>query len=141
MLKILFVCVHNSARSQIAEELLRLKLGDSVHVESAGLEAGDINPVVIDVLKIRGVDISEKQTKSVIDLFKQSARFNYVITVCDEANGEKCPIFPGAFKHLHWSFPDPSSFTGSYEEKFSRISSIMLMIEAKIDEFIKEFQL
>lgn len=141
MLKILFVCVHNSARSQIAEELLRLKLGDSVHIESAGLEPGDLNPVVIDVLKTRGVDISEKQTKSVIDLFKQSARFHYVITVCDEANGERCPIFPGAFKHIHWSFPDPSSFQGTYEEKFSNTCYVMLLIEAKLDEFIKEFQL
>jgi arsenate reductase (thioredoxin) len=141
VVKVLFVCVHNSARSQIAEELLRYKSGGNIYVESAGLEPGDLNPIVVDVLKILGIDISEKQTKSVIDLFKQGTRFNYVITVCDEAKGEKCPIFPGALKHLHWSIPDPSTFQGSYEEKYAMTLTVMATIEKRVDEFLKEIPL
>lgn len=140
MLKVLFVCVHNSARSQIAEELLRLKMGESVYADSAGLEPGELNPIVIDILKAIGIDISEKQTKSVIDLFKQSARFNYVITVCDEANGESCPIFPGALQHIHWNIPDPSAFKGTYDEKYAMTVSVMAMIETKIDEFLESIK-
>ncbi len=137
MLKVLFVCVHNSARSQIAEELLRLKLGDKVQVESAGLEPGELNPIVVEVLKVIGIDISAKQTKSVFDLFKAGQRYNYVITVCDETSGERCPIFPGALKTLHWSFPDPSAFQGNYDEKFAMTCTVLAMIETKIEEFIK----
>lgn len=137
MVKVLFVCVHNSARSQMAEELLRLKLGDKVQVESAGLEPGELNPIVVDVLDSIGIDISSKQTKNVFDLFKAGQRFNYVITVCDETSGERCPIFPGALKTLHWSFPDPSSFQGTYDEKFAMTCTILAMIEKQIDEFIK----
>ncbi len=136
MIKVLFVCIHNSARSQIAEELLRLKLGDAIHVESAGLEPGELNPMVIDVLKSIGVDISNKKTKNVFDLQKKQARFNFVITVCDDASGERCPIFLGALKHLHWSFPDPSFFEGPYQDKFDNICKLMGLIDAKINDFI-----
>lgn len=138
MLKILFVCIHNSARSQMAEELLRQKLGDKVHIESAGLEPGNINPIVVDVLKTRQIDISNKGTQVVFDLIRKSARFHYVITVCDETSGERCPIFPGVVKRLHWSFPDPSSFDGSYDEKVAMTKDVMALIDAKLDEFTKE---
>jgi arsenate reductase len=141
MLKVLFVCIHNSARSQIAEELLRLKLGDKVHVESAGLEPGELNPIVVDVLSTIGIDISEKQTKSVFDLFKQGSRFNYVISVCAKAEGERCPIFPGALKHIHWRIPDPSVFQGTYDEKFAVTCTVLAMIETRIEEFIKDVNL
>jgi arsenate reductase (thioredoxin) len=138
MLKVLFVCVHNSARSQIAEELLRKKTQDSIHVDSAGLEPGTLNPIVVDVLSTLGIDISGKETKNVFDLFRKGASFHYVITVCDTASGERCPIFPGAVKYLHWSFPDPSSIEGSYEEKFMQTVAVKDMIEERIDEFLQQ---
>lgn len=138
MLNILFVCVHNSARSQMAEELLRLKLGDKVQVTSAGLEPGIINPIVIDILKEMGINISGKKTKNVFDLIRQSIRYHYVITVCDETNGERCPIFPGLTKRLHWSFPDPSQFKGSYDERKEQTYQVLKMIDARIDEFVRE---
>ncbi len=114
--KVLFVCVHNSARSQMAEELLRKLAGDRFEVESAGLEPGTLNPAVVDVLKEEGVDITGKETKSVFGLFKAGRMFKYVITVCDESAAERCPVFPGVNKRIHWSFPDPSALTGSREE-------------------------
>jgi arsenate reductase (thioredoxin) len=136
MLKVLFVCVHNSARSQIAEELLRKKSRGAILVESAGLEPGALNPIAVDVLKTMGIDISNKKTKNVFDLLKAGARFHYVITVCDQASGDLCPIFPGALQYLHWSIPDPSAFTGSYEEKFNQTMLVRDMIETRIDEFL-----
>lgn len=136
MIRVLFVCVHNSARSQMAEELLRLKTAGKVHVESAGLEPGEINPVVVEVLKTIGVDISNKQTKSVYDLLKNGSKFHYVITVCDEMNKERCPIFPGAFKYLHWNLPDPSSYQCTFQEKYEKTLVLMNEIEKKINEFL-----
>ncbi len=135
MLKVLFVCVHNSARSQITEELLRLKFRDQIHVESAGLEPCEINPIVVDVLKTKGIDITGKKTKNVFDLIKQGSVFDYVITVCDDTSGESCPTFPGVINRIHWSFPDLSSFTGNYKEKHLQIISLTKMIEDKIDDF------
>lgn len=140
MLNILFICVHNSARSQIAEELLRQKLGDQVQVYSAGLEPGNLNPVVVDILKEMGIDISGKQTRSVFDFIKQNIRFHYVVTVCDETSGERCPIFPGFTKRLHWTFPDPSSFQGTYEQKKEKTLEIVQMIDEKLEDFIIELQ-
>ncbi len=134
MYRVLFVCVHNSARSQMAEEMLRLKSGGTVFAESAGLEPGQINPIVADVLLTRGIDIRAKQTKDVFDLYRQGNRYHYVITVCDAGNSERCPIFPGAMKYLHWSFPDPSRFEGSYEDKFNQTREVLSKIESKIEE-------
>ncbi len=138
MIKVLFVCIHNSARSQMAEELLRSKLGDKVLVQSAGLEPGNLNPFVVEALYDRGIDIKGKETQSVFDLFKKSIRFHYVITVCDEASGERCPIFPGAVKRMHWSFPDPSTFVGTDEEKLEQTRLVMNMIDKALDKFVAE---
>ena len=85
--KVLFVCIHNSARSQMAEELLRQLAGDRFEVESAGIEPGKLNPVVVEALKEEGIDITGKQTKGVSDLLKQNKHYDYVITVCDEEIG------------------------------------------------------
>ena len=118
--KVLFVCIHNSARSQMAEELLRKLAGDRFEVESAGIEPGKLNPVVIEVLKEVGIDITGKKTQAVMDLLKQSKLYSYVITVCDETSAERCPIFPGPAKRLYWGFIDPSKFEGTWEEKLER---------------------
>src|ERR1700739_2991044 len=123
-MNILFVCVHNSARSQMAEAFLKLYGGDSFEVESAGLEPGTLNPLVVEAMQEIGIDISKNKTKRVFDFIRQSRRFHYVITVCDEASAERCPIFPGVVKRLHWSFEDPSIFQGTKEEKLAKIREI-----------------
>lgn len=135
--KVLFICVHNSARSQMAEELLRKRAGDMFEVESAGLEPGVLNPHVVKILKEdEGIDISGKKTKSAFELYKLGRRYNYVITVCDESSSEKCPVFPGGAKHLHWGFPDPSGIIGSDEQVISRIRGIKEDIKARIEQFV-----
>jgi len=135
--KVLFVCVHNSARSQMAEAFLKKLGGDRFEVESAGLEPGKLNPLAVDVMKEIGIDISGNKTKSVFDFFKQGKIYNYVVTVCDESSGERCPIFPGRVTRLHWSFDDPSSFQGSYEEKLQKTRIVRDQIKKKIEEFIE----
>ncbi len=134
--KVLFVCIHNSARSQMAEELLRKLAGDKFEVESAGIEPGKLNPVVIDVLKELGIDISNKKTQAVADLLKSAKRYDYVITVCDETSAERCPIFPGPAKRLHWGFVDPSKFEGSIEEKRRQTRLVRDQINMKIKEWL-----
>jgi len=137
--KVLFVCIHNSARSQMAEELLRKLAGDRFKVESAGLEPGRLNPVVIDVLKEEGIDITGKQTKAAFELFKKGNRYDYVITVCDETSAERCPIFPGLSQRLHWSFTDPSKFEGTFEEKLAKTKLVKEEIRYKIQEWLKGY--
>src|SRR5579871_3354669 len=99
--KVLFVCIHNSARSQMAEAFLKRTCGDTFEVESAGIEPGKLNPVVVEAMKEVGIDISGNPTKAVWDFVKAGKSFSYVITVCDETSAERCPIFPGLTKRLH----------------------------------------
>ena len=99
-IKVLFVCVHNSARSQMAEAFLNQLAGDKFFAESAGFEPGKLNPIVVEAMKEIGIDISKNQTKSVFDFFKQGRLYHFVIAVCDGANAERCPIFPGLTKRL-----------------------------------------
>jgi arsenate reductase (thioredoxin) len=134
--KVLFVCIHNSARSQVAEELLRNLAGDMFEVESAGLEPGKLNPVVVEVLKEEGIDIAGKQTKAAFDLFKSGRKYDYVITVCDEASAERCPIFPGLCQRFHWSFSDPSKFQGTDKEKLLQVRKVREEIKGKLKEWI-----
>jgi len=134
--RVLFVCVHNSARSQMAEAFLKQLAGDRFEVESAGIEPGALNPIVVDAMKEIGIDISGNQTKDVFDFLKRGKAFSYVITVCDEASGERCPIFPGISKRMHWSFEDPSSFTGTYGEKLRRVREVRNVIRLRIKQFL-----
>lgn len=138
--RVLFVCIHNSARSQMAEAYLKKFGGESFEVESAGLEPGILNPFVVDVMKEDGIDISNNKTKSVFDFFKQGKMYSYVITVCDEAAAEQCPIFPGICKRLHWSFPDPSAIKGSDSEKLEDTRVIRDQIKEKIISWINELE-
>ena len=135
--KVLFVCIHNSARSQMAEALLRKFAGDRFEVESAGIEPGALNPVVVASLKEIGIDISGKKTQAVSDLLKQGKIYHHVITVCDETSAERCPLFPGAAKRLHWGFTDPSKFEGTWEEKLARTRAVRDQIEQKIKGWLK----
>lgn len=136
--KILFVCIHNSARSQMAEAFLNKYGGDAFEAESAGLEPGALNLNVIEVMKEAGIDLTGKPTQSVFDLFRKGRRYNVVITVCDNEAAERCPIFPGVVKRLAWSFRDPSAFTGSREEIIQQTRAVRDEIEQQIESFIKE---
>ena len=108
--RVLFVCTHNSARSQMAEGLLRAMAGDRFEVESAGTEETEVRPEAIEAMRARDIDISTHTSKA-LDRFL-GAPWDYVITVCDGAN-EACPVFPNAAHRLHWSIPDPSLVQGS----------------------------
>ncbi|ADD68877.1 Protein-tyrosine phosphatase, low molecular weight [Denitrovibrio acetiphilus DSM 12809] len=119
MKKVLFVCIHNSARSQMAEAYLNHFAPEKFQAESAGLEPGVMNPYVVKVMQEDGIDISGNETNSVFDFFKKGRMYSYVITVCDKEAAEKCPIFPSVAERIHWSFSDPSSAKGSEEEKLA----------------------
>jgi arsenate reductase len=136
--KVLFICIHNSARSQMAEAFLNHVCGEQFEAQSAGLEPGKLNPIVVEAMGEIGLDISGKPTKAVFDVFKSGQMFAYVITVCDEASAERCPIFPGITKRLHWSFPDPSALQGTHEEKLARTREIRDAIKAKIENWCAE---
>jgi len=136
--KVLFICVHNSARSQMAEAFLNQICGEQFEADSAGLEPGKLNPIVVEAMKEVGIDISRNQTKAVFDIVKSGKTFAYVVTVCDETSAERCPIFPGVTTRLHWSFPDPSALQGSHAEKLTRSREIRDTIKAKIQQWCSE---
>ena len=135
--KILFICIHNSARSQMAEGILRQLAGDRFDVESAGLEPGNLNPLAVEALKELQIDISNKKTQKAEDLSRAGKVYDYVITVCDESNAERCPAFPGKAKRLHWNFEDPSSFQGTWEEKLARTKRVRDQIKKTIEAWLK----
>lgn len=133
---VLFVCIHNSARSQIAEALANARYGDRLRAYSAGLEAGSLNPTVVDAMREIGLDISGNRSKSVNDGDIRSREYDYVVTVCDEATGQICPIYPTRGERLHWSFVDPSSFTGTAEERLARTREVRDAIVRHLDSWI-----
>jgi arsenate reductase (thioredoxin) len=135
--KILFVCIHNSARSQMAEAFLDKCGGELFHAESAGLEPGKLNPNVITVMQEVGIDLSGKSTQGVFDLFRSGRLYNAVITVCDKEAAERCPIFPGIVRRIAWSFEDPSTFEGSREEILEQTRAVRDEIERAIKDFIR----
>jgi arsenate reductase len=136
--KVLFICVHNSARSQMAEAWLNRICPDNFEAHSAGLEPGTINPLAIEAMREVGVDISRNKTQSVFDVFISGELFAYAITVCAESEAAGCPIFAGVTKRLYWSFSDPSAFTGTYDERLERTREIRDQIRAKIHSFCEE---
>jgi arsenate reductase len=137
-MRVLFICIHNSARSQMAEAFLNLICPNYFEAHSAGLEPGTLNPLAVEAMREIGIDISEKKTQSVFDVFKSGQFFPYVITVCDESSAERCPIFPGVAKRLHWSFPDPTALTGTPENRLKGIRKIRDQIRARIEMWCDE---
>jgi len=133
--KVLFVCIHNSARSQMAEAFLNQACGEQFEAQSAGIEPGTLNPIVIEAMQERGIDIAANKTKSVSDFLDHS--FDYVITVCDEASAERCRLFP-KITRLHWGFADPSSFEGGHQEKLARTREVRDAIKARIEAWCGE---
>ena len=137
MIKVLFICIHNSARSQMAEAFLNVLGEGKFKAESAGLEAGRLNPYVVNVMAEIGYDLSMNQCKSVFDFHKENRHYDYVIKVCDQANGERCPIFYGADQSLNWNLEDPSSFKGSDESKLEFTRKVRDQVEDKVMDFIQ----
>lgn len=138
MEKILFVCIHNSARSQMAEAFLNHLGQGKFLAESAGIEAGTLNPNVVRVMQEIGIDISHHKTSDVFDFYREGRTYNAVITVCDAANAERCPVFPGLTKRIAWSFSDPSRFAGSQEEILEQTRKVRDEIKEKVSAFIAE---
>ena len=128
--KVLFLCTHNSARSQMVEGLLRHLAGDRFEVMSAGTEATYVRPVAVRAMQELAIDISGQESKT-LDRYL-GEHFDYVVSVCDEAN-ETCPVFPGAKRRLHWSFEDPSQATGDEEERLE----VFRMVRDEIKERIE----
>lgn len=136
--KILFVCIHNLARSQMAEALVNRLGGGRWEARSAELEPGTLNPLVVEVLHEEGIDIAGKATRGVAEVIESGEEFGTVVTVCDEASAERCPAFPGGGRRLHWSFPDPSKFEGSHAEKLAQTRQVRDAIQARVRRFIAE---
>jgi arsenate reductase len=136
--RVLFVCVHNSARSQMAEAFLNQMAGERFEAESAGFEPEPLNPLVVEVMKELDIDISAKQAKSVFGLYKEGRLYDYVITVCGESQAERCPIFPGRVMRLEWPFQNPGGLTESREEMLAKTREIRDQIRQRVEEFIGE---
>ena len=122
----------------MAETFLNILGGHQFVAKSAGFEPQPLNPLVVEVMKEDGLDISKNKPKSVFDFFKQGKLFDYVITVCDKQVEEKCPVFPGITKRLSWNFPDPASFGGSEKERLSKAREIREAIKDRIIDWLLE---
>ncbi len=135
--KVLFVCVHNAARSRMAEALLRELGGPRFEVTSAGFDPREVNPLVVEALAQVGLSLPlTAPHASVFDLFRAGRHFHYVIGVCDEEHGQKCPLFPGVTPRLYWSFPDPASFEGTHGERLARVIEIREAIRTRLDAWL-----
>jgi arsenate reductase len=130
--RVLFVCTHNSARSQMAEGLLRSVAGDRYESYSAGTEATAVRPEAVAVMREIGIEISGQESKTVERYIPE--RWDSVITVCDDAN-ESCPVFPGGAERLHWSFTDPSRTTGDETARLAVFRQVRDQIRARVEEF------
>jgi arsenate reductase len=129
--KVLFLCTGNSARSQMAEGYLRHAAGDQFEAMSAGIEPKGLHPLSIEAMRELGIDISQHASKNVVTLLGQHVP--YVVTVCDEAR-ERCPIFPGTWKFLHWSFDDPAVAVGRHDEQLAVFRRVRDEIIRQIDQ-------
>ncbi|HEY6477476.1 MAG TPA: arsenate reductase ArsC [Polyangia bacterium] len=136
--RVLFLCIHNSARSQMAAAYLQQIAGDGFDVESAGLEPGKLNPLAVAAMRDDGIDISRNATQSVFELFKNGRRFDYVVSVCDAASAERCPVFPGVATRMNWSFADPSTFAGTEAQRLGLTIGVRDEIRAKVRAWVDE---
>lgn len=123
----------------MAEAFLRESGGEYFSVESAGLESGNLNPLVIATMQEAGIDISEQTTTLVEDVVRQGRRFDYVITVCDATSGQRCPVFPGQVERIHWTFDDPAAVSGADKEKLTKVRVIREQIRERVAAFLRGF--
>jgi len=137
--KVLFVCVHNSGRSQMAQAWMNRICPEMFEAQSAGITPHrEMNPLVIRAMLEMGIDLSGASPRSVYDVYKSGEVFSYIITVCDQSSAEKCPVFLGLVKQIHWSFPDCSGLVGTEEEKLSAIRKIRDDIRDRITAWCEE---
>ena len=136
--KVFFICTGNSARSQMAEGLLRHMGAGGIDVFSAGTKPSLVRPEAIAAMAERGLDISGHRSKHVDEFMGQT--FDYVITVCDHAN-ETCPIFPGAPRRVHWSLPDPAAVEGSEDVRLGAFRRVRTMLTERFEQFLAETRL
>ena len=132
--RVLFLCTHNSARSQMAEGFLRSMAADRFEAQSAGTEKTSVHPLAIRAMAERGIDITAHTSKVFTDQMRQSG--DYLITVCDDAN-EQCPLVPGFQNRLHWSFEDPSRSGGTDEQRLAAFRRVRDQIEARLSEWLR----
>ncbi len=132
-IRVLFVCTGNSARSVMAEALLRQRGGPDFEVTSAGTEPRGINPLTLATLAAAGIDASWARSKSVTEFLGQ--RFDYVVTVCDQAR-QVCPVFPGVHHPLHWGYEDPAEATGTEQERLAVFRRVFIQLGERIGQFI-----
>jgi arsenate reductase len=133
--RVLILCTGNSARSQMAEGLLFHLAGDRYDVSSAGTKPSLVNPLAVQAMAERGIDIHAHRSKHLSEFLSQP--FDYVITVCDDA-AEQCPVFPGRAERLHWSFPDPASVTGGDLERLAVFRAVRDAIETRLRSWLAE---
>lgn len=135
--RVLFLCTGNSARSQMAEAFLNKYGGDKFEAHSAGLEPAGLNPLTVKVMQEIGIDVSGQKSKS-IDTYLGKTHFQYLVTVCDDAD-KNCPtVWPGVNERLHWSFQDPAKVEGTEEEKLAKFREVRDQIEDKINNWLEE---
>ena len=135
--RVLFLCTGNSARSQMAEAFLRRAAGDIFEVHSAGLEPKGVHPLTVKVMSEAGIDISDQASKG-IETYLAKTLFQYLITVCDDAD-QNCPtVWPGVSSRLHWSFEDPAKFEGNEEQKLGKFREVRDLIEERIRHWVLE---
>jgi arsenate reductase len=132
--RVLFLCTHNSARSQMAEGFLRAMAGDRFEAGSAGTEKTSVNPLAIRAMAELGIDLGGHTSKVFADV--EGPAWDYLVTVCDDAN-ERCPWVPGSVQRLHWSFPDPSRAAGTEEERLAVFRRVRDQIQARLTEWIR----
>lgn len=131
--RVLFLCTGNSARSQMAEGFLRHMAGDKFEVFSAGVNPTEVNPLAVKVMSEVGIDISEQRSKSVMEFISQ--KFDYVVTVCDNAR-QTCPVFPGKYEKIHWDLQNPAQAQGTEEEKLLIFRKVRNQIKGNILKFL-----
>ena len=136
-LKVLFICGHNSGRSQMAEAFLNDLATNKIYAESAGLEPKPINPLVLEVMAEIGYDLSRVKSDNVFDFFRQGRLYDYVITLCDETVGKQCPVFPGITQRLHWPFEDPEELLGTRDDKLADLRRVRDQIRDKLHTWIE----
>ena len=133
----MFVCIHNSARSQMCEAFVRHYASDRFEVHSSGIESGTLNPLVVQAMTEIGISMKGQYAKPAKEYIDRNEKFDYVVTVCDESSAERCPIFPGKHSRMHWGFPDPSALQGTDEQKLAGIRPIRDDIQQKVLAWLK----
>lgn len=136
--RVLFVCVHNSGRSQMAEAFLNAMAGDRFKAESAGLSPTRIHPLVVEAMAEVGLDLSGSKADSVFEFFKEGRLYDYVITVCDEPEEKECPMFPGIARRLNWPFDNPEAFQGTHGERLAQVRRVRDEIRASLQKWLEE---